>query len=274
MIMKLTGIIRKMATKLTEPVEYYLPIGENQVGLNQLLNHKITLRFQGEIICIDCGKQTKKSFAQGFCYPCFMSSPLTSECILKPELCLAHEGVARDMEWAEEHCLKNHYVYLSRTAGMKVGVTRSHQIPTRWIDQGAVEALQFAKTPNRYLAGAIEVALKEHISDRTAWQRMLKNDVDYSITLVDAAQKLELHLDSIYHDYILNDSELVEIEYPVIQYPEKVKSLSFDKQAEISGTLIGMKGQYLYLNENQVLNIRKHTGYVIELETDKIILSI
>ena len=61
------------------------------------------------------------------------------------------------------------------------------------------------------------------------------------------------------------DESVLEISYPVDVYPDKVKSFNFDKQAEIEGVLQGIKGQYLILDSG-VLNIRKFTGYNIDVE--------
>ena len=175
--MRYNGTLLKMETKLANPIEYELPIGDELVYMNHLIGKYIAFKWLKEIYCVVCGRKTNKSFAQGFCYPCFLNAPETSECIFRPELCQAQDGIARDMEWAENHCLQEHFVYLAISSGVKVGVTRSGQIPTRWIDQGAWQTIKLAKTPNRYTAGLIEVALKEHISDRTNWQRMLKNQL-------------------------------------------------------------------------------------------------
>jgi hypothetical protein len=41
--------------------------------------------------------------------------------------------------------------------------------------------------------------------------------------------------------------------------------MSFDKTPHISGKLTGIRGQYLYFDENMVINVRRHTGYEIEL---------
>ena len=144
-------------------VHYQLPINKELFNISDYINKQITINFSSEINCVRCGIKIKKTFAQGFCFPCFQNSPETSECILKPELCQAQNGIARDLEWAKQHCLKNHYVYLSLTSGIKVGVTRATQIPTRWIDQGAVKAIKFSKTPNRFTAGLIEVFLKQFV---------------------------------------------------------------------------------------------------------------
>ena len=264
--MRYNGTLLKMETKLVNPIEYELPIGDELIYMNPLIGKYIALKWLKEIYCVACGRKTNKSFAQGFCYPCFLNAPETSECIFRPELCRAQDGVARDMEWAENHCLQDHIVYLAISSGIKVGVTRSGQIPTRWIDQGAWQAIKLAKTPNRYTAGLIEVALKEHISDRTNWQRMLKNQLIEGVDLTIAKKDMIAHLPSDLQNYISEEDNITEINYPVNEYPEKVKSLSFDKLEEITGRLWGVKGQYLIFDDGTVLNMRKHTGYMVELE--------
>ena len=264
--MRYNGTLLKMETKLANPIEYELPIGDELVYMNHLIGKYIAFKWLKEIYCVVCGRKINKSFAQGFCYPCFLNAPETSECIFRPELCRAQDGVARDMEWAENHCLQDHIVYLAISSGVKVGVTRSGQIPTRWIDQGAWQAIKLGKTPNRYTAGLIEVALKEHISDRTNWQRMLKNQLIEGVDLTVTKKEMVAHLPSDLQNYISEDDDITEINYPVNEYPEKVKSLSFDKLEEITGRLWGIKGQYLIFDDGTVLNMRKHTGYMVGLE--------
>ena len=264
--MQYNGTLLKMETKLANPVEYELPIGDELIYMNHFIGKYIAFKWLKEIYCVVCGKKTNKSFSQGFCYPCFLNAPETSECIFRPELCQAQDGIARDMEWAENHCLQEHYVYLAISSGVKVGVTRSEQIPTRWIDQGAWQAIKLAKTPNRYTAGLIEVALKAHISDRTNWQRMLKNQLIEGVDLTATKKEMIAHLSSELQNYISEENDITEINYPVNEYPEKVKSLSFDKLEEITGRLWGVKGQYLIFDDGTVLNMRKHTGYMVALE--------
>jgi len=264
--MRYNGTLLKMETKLAKPVEYELPIGDELVYMNNLIGKYIVFKWDKEIYCVACGRKTSKSFAQGFCYPCFLSAPETSECILRPELCQAQDGIARDMDWAENHCLHDHFVYLAISSGVKVGVTRSAQIPTRWIDQGAWQAIRLAQTPNRYTAGLIEVVLKQHISDRTQWQRMLKNQLIEGVDLKEKKKEMIAHLAPELQNYESEDNEITEITYPVTEYPEKVKSLSFDKLEEITGRLWGIKGQYLIFDDGTVLNMRKHTGYLVDLE--------
>ena len=255
-----------MKTDLQDPIIYNLPIGDDLVLMNDLIGKYIVFDWKKEIYCISCGKKTNKSFAQGHCYPCFINSPETSECILRPELCEAHNGIARDIEWAKKHCLKDHYVYLAISSGVKVGVTRSTQIPTRWIDQGAWKAIKLAKTPNRYIAGLIEVKLKEYISDRTHWQKMLKNILIEGENLLEKKEEMIKYLSEDLTQYKSINDKIIEINYPVNEYPEKVKSVGFDKFNEISGRLWGIKGQYLMFDDGTVLNIRKHTGYLINFE--------
>jgi len=253
-----------MRVELASPVSYTLGFGDSLVDMNSLIGKSIKLSFDGEIYCISCGDKTKKSFSQGFCYKCFISAPEAAECIIRPELCRAHLGEGRDIEWEKAHHLQEHFVYLAVSSGLKVGVTRSTQIPTRWIDQGASSAILLAQVPNRYLAGCIEVALKEHVSDKTNWRRMLKNEIA-DADLEEEKSRMEDLLPRDLQEYIADSDEITNIDYPVTHYPLKIKSIGFDKEPEISGTLEGIKGQYLYLDFDRVLNIRKHTGYVLTL---------
>jgi hypothetical protein len=266
--MQMRGRILKMKTELNSPVQYHLPMDDQFLDMNQWIGKHIQFRFDGDIFCLDCGVKTKKSFNQGFCYPCFQNSPMAAECIIKPELCRAHLGEGRDVEWEREHHLKDHYVYLAVSSGVKVGITRDTQVPTRWIDQGASYAVPIAKTPNRYLCGMIEVSLKEYLSDRTAWQRMLKNEIAH-VDLIEKRNEIFDLIPSNLQEYIVPEEEILHIEYPVNEYPSKVKSLSFDKTPVIEGRLMGIKGQYLLFEGGQVLNMRKHQAYVLEFSADE-----
>ena len=257
-----SGNLRKMRTRLEDVVHYTLMLDDTPIDMNAMIGKTVKLSFDGQINCIACDRLTKKSFGQGFCYPCFRNAPEASECIIRPELCRAHEGEARDMAWAEKHCLSEQIVYLARSSAIKVGITRASQVPTRWIDQGATDAIIFARVPNRYTAGLVEVAMKEHLTDRTNWQRMLKNEV-IDADLVATKTSLSDALDADLRQFIDTDDTVCSIDYPVDRYPEKVKSVGFDKQAEIEGCLAGIKGQYLIFDDNRVLNIRKHNGYRI-----------
>jgi hypothetical protein len=260
------GILLKMQTEWDNRVKYTLTLGADELDMNALLGKSISFEFRDTIHCIRCGRVTKKSFAQGYCYPCFTTAPETSECVLRPELCRAHEGISRDMKWSEEHCLQEHYVYLALSSGLKVGVTRASQIPTRWIDQGAWKAIRLAKTPNRYIAGRIEVALKARISDRTNWRNMLTNRMDRDVNLLDEKQKAAGFLETDLSEYIVPDNRITEIVYPVLSYPEKVTSISFDKTKYIESVLTGIRGQYLIFEDGAVLNIRKHSGYLVAMD--------
>lgn len=265
--MQKEGNVHKMRSAVEKgEVSYFLPLGKEEVSMNDLIGKEIKLNYTGQINCIKCGRATKKSFAQGFCYPCFTTAPETEACVLKPELCQAHEGIARDMEYAEKHCLSDQFVYLSLTSGLKVGVTRHTQIPTRWIDQGAVRAIKLARTPNRYLAGKIEVELKAHLADKTNWRHMLTNQINWDIDLLEEKKRIAALLSAGLAQYLDGDDEIFEAKYPVSEYPQKVKSLNLDKTPEISGTLTGLKGQYIFLNGNEVMNIRKYGGYYLQMD--------
>lgn len=244
------------------PVKYTLKNDTSELCLNDYISQDISFQFLNEILCTSCGRKTSKSFFQGFCYPCFKNAPEAAECIVNPELCRAHLGEGRDVEWEVKNHNVPHTVYLSNTTGIKVGVTRNTQIPSRWIDQGATEALVLAETPNRYLAGCIEVALKAHIADKTAWQRMLKLEhVPYDLN--QRKQELIAHLPDDLKNYVVQDESTTKIRFPVTQYPEKVKSVSLDKEPYFCHTLVGIKGQYLIFDSGQVFNVRKHSGYSV-----------
>jgi len=264
--MMVEGQSRKMTTELGEPIQYTLRLGDEGVGLNPFVGRDIQLTFMGKITCIECGRVTKKSFAQGFCFPCMRNSPMNSECIIRPELCRGHLGEGRDMEWELKHHVREHIVYLAVSSEIKVGVTRGDQLPTRWIDQGASAARVIARTPHRCAAGEVEVALKEAFTDRTSWQKMLKNDVLEAPDWAAALDQVRATVPESHRQYLVDDEELLALDYPVTAYPEKVKSTGFDKAPIIAGTLMGIKGQYLLLDENRVLNIRKHNGYHLRFE--------
>lgn len=264
--MNLSGNISKMRSEYGKPVLYFLPIGDQEIAANELLGKNIRMSFNGQINCIACGKKTKTSFNQGFCYSCLQTSPEASETIMRPELSKAHLGIARDMDWAREHDLIEHVVYLALSSDLKVGVTRHHQVPTRWIDQGASSAIELCRTPNRHIAGITEVWLKKYFTDKTNWQAMLKNQVAEGVDLIEEKKNALQLLTSELQRYYSSDDNIWELKYPVLNYPEKISSVTFDKISEIEGTLSGIKGQYLIFDDGRVLNIRKHNGYWIEME--------
>lgn len=262
--MKASGNLRKMRTQLGEPVQYTLHLNGEDIPMNDFVGKPIELLFTGQINCINCGRQTKKAFGQGFCYPCFMNSPMNSECIIRPELCEAHMGQGRDPEWEERMHNKPHCVYLALTSGVKVGVTRMDQIPTRWIDQGAWKTILVAETPYRQLAGEIEVFLKEFVSDKTHWQKMLKNVRNEEADLLEEKERLLDELPEDLGQYYSENDEVIEINFPVLTYPEKVKSMNFDKEPKVEGVLNGIRGQYLLFEGGRVINLRKFSGYFID----------
>ncbi|PLX12548.1 MAG: DUF2797 domain-containing protein [Marinilabiliales bacterium] len=263
--MKIQGALRKMKSEINDPVNYFLHLSNEKMHMNELIDKNVSISFLNKIHCIRCGRETKKSFHQGYCYPCFRTAPETDDCILRPEMCRAHEGISRDMEWSKDHCLKDHIVYLAISSGLKVGVTRLAQVPTRWIDQGASYAIKIAQSPNRYTAGLIEVNLKKHFADKTNWRNMLTNKIDTETQLLEQKNKAKELVKKELAKYFIDDDEILEINYPVISFPEKVNSFNFDKEQKIEGKLVGIKGQYLIFEGGIVLNIRKHKGYQVEL---------
>lgn len=264
--MKMQGILNKMNTIFSSSVQYELQLGDIIFNMNKMIGKDIQLNYFGRIYCLNCHKKTKKSYAQGYCFPCSIKLAQCDMCILKPETCHYHLGTCREPSWGEEHCFKPHVIYLANSSGLKVGITRQTQIPTRWMDQGATSALAVLEVKDRLTSGLIEVIFKKHISDKTDWRKMLKGD-PVSIDLLDWKKKLlELVREEIKaFEYKVLEEKVWTFEYPVELYPEKVNSLSFEKSSTIQGKLLGIKGQYLILDKG-VINIRSHSGYDVSIE--------
>jgi len=270
----ISGCLRKMQVaqgKPDEPVDYHLRVGDELIALNALLGSAVTLQHTGLIRCVNCDQPTRKSFAQGYCYACFMRLAECDSCMMSPENCHFDQGTCRDPEWGQQHCMQSHYVYLANSSGLKVGLTRDHPA-TRWIDQGALQAMLIFRVDSRQLAGFVEAALRQFISDRTQWQRMLKGDValidlpqawaDLQPDVMPKIRELQAtHGDSAIT--MLDDTAVTALTFPVEVHPTKVRSLNFDKTPRVSGVLQGIKGQYLIFDTG-VINIRKFGGYEVE----------
>lgn len=255
------GVLRKMQTEKGNPIQYFLVFENDFININQLLDKEIQIDFI-KYQCLNCGRE-RPIYRQGFCRSCFYDSPAAGDWIMKPELSTAHlDKEDRDLEYEKKAQLQPHIVYLANSSNVKVGVTRKNQVPTRWIDQGAHEAIEIVEVPNRYLAGITEVALKAHVSDKTSWQKMLKNDIE-DVNLVEWRDKLKNHVPDEVIEYFIDSNSETHLEFPVLQYPEKVKSLNLDKTPSYSGILKGVKGQYLIFEDQTVFNVRANEGYYV-----------
>ena len=262
-MMRYEGVLKKMRTEIVDKVQYYLVFEDDFININQILNKKISLNFL-RFQCLNCGLE-KKIFRQGYCYDCFSSIPQAGDWIMKPELSKAHlDEEDRDLDFEKQAQLQPHIVYLANSSNVKVGVTRKTQIPTRWIDQGAHEAIEIVEVPNRYLAGVTEVALKDHVSDKTNWRKMLTNEV-LDLNLAEERDKLKDFIPEEAKEYYLGDRKELEIDFPVLEFPKKVKSLNLGKSPFYEGVLKGIKGQYLIFEDGTVFNVRAHEGFVVEL---------
>jgi hypothetical protein len=268
---KVHGSLQKLRSQAEAPVLYRLPVGPHEVPLNACLGQTIQIVWSGAIFCLACGRQTKKSFNQGYCYPCFKGLASCDLCIVKPELCHYAQGTCREPAWGLAHCMQPHYVYLANTASVKVGITRASQLPVRWLDQGAVQALPVFRVHSRYQAGLLEVALKKHVTDRTDWRRMLRGEPEFYNLRARRDELLKQCDDAISAvvpsanentPILLAEAETQTFTYPVLRYLARVTALDLDKTPHLEGTLLGIKGQYLLLDTG-VLNIRKFAGYEV-----------
>ena len=272
-----SGMLRKMRTTADEnnTVHYSLPIGDESVDINALIGKEVTVTYSGEINCVHCNRKTKKSFNQGYCYPCLISLAQCDSCIIKPEKCHYHEGTCREPQWGEEHCLSEHFVYLANTGTVKVGITRqvTEGVSTRWMDQGATQATVMLRVPDRLTSGLVETLCKDHIADKTNWRTMLKgkpDEVDLEQVKTELMGKIESELEALKQEKGLQavsevTTPIHDIHYPVEDYPVKIKSLNLDKTPSFTGVLQGIKGQYWMLDGDRVINIRKFAGYNVDL---------
>ncbi|MCJ8337018.1 MAG: DUF2797 domain-containing protein [Pseudomonadales bacterium] len=270
-----TGTMQKMRTELSDSIKYYLELDDQPLLMNELIGQEIYLENLGEIHCSHCGRLTKKSFSQGYCFPCFKKLPQCDLCMMSPDRCHFHLGTCRDEEWGKTVCFNEHIVYLANSSGVKVGITRATQVPTRWIDQGAVEALPIFRVKTRQQSGLVEKIFSEHISDKTNWRKMLKGE----ITAIDLPAMRDQLMETCKSELAqltaehglqsivpITGVQVQSLSYPVIEYPSKISSHNLDKTPKISGVLQGIKGQYLMLDTG-VINLRKYTSYAIEIGT-------
>jgi hypothetical protein len=248
----------------------------------------IRLTHSGNFFCTVCNKKVKK-LVGGFCYVCLNTKAQADICFMSPHKCHFHLGTCREPNWAEQTCFQPHVVYLAYTDKFKVGITRTTQVPTRWIDQGALSAKIIAEVPNRYIAGLIEKSFTAYLPDKTHWLKMLlnfstpPNSETWQETVDNVTKeflpevlKQIMQVNNFAKSYSLNQVESFfnfthapfYFEYPqkfVPQTAKTFKSVSFDKQPQIEGELLGIKGQYIYFTDG-VLNIRRHAGYEVELQ--------
>lgn len=260
--MKLIGFLQALEHEPAQPIHYWLRLDTERIPLNELLGHQIEISFMDEYHCIYCGRKTKKFYGKNnSCYPCYRDLPENDLCIVKPELCHYHQGTCRDASFGEHFCMQPHIVYLALSSDVKVGITRKANKMKRWIDQGATQAMAIMEVPSRKDAGEIEIFLAQYVKDKTNWRKMLKSetaDCDLLATRAELVDKLPER----YHHYLLPDPEIISFTYPALSSLEKITSLNLEKQATISGTLLGIKAQYLILDSG-VFQVRKHAGYKV-----------
>lgn len=266
------GTLSKLRASLNDKVQYQLPVGDKLIDLNPFIGKAITLTHTGNIFCCSCGKKTKKSYSQGHCFVCMKKLASCDMCIMKPETCHYDQGTCREPEWGERNCMVDHFVYLSNTSGLKVGITRHTQIPTRWIDQGATQGMPILKVATRYISGLIEVEIAKHVADKTNWRNLLKGDpepLSLQEEFVTILPLIEHKITEIRQRFgedsiqVIN-TELTSLNYPVEEHPIKIVSHNFDKNPQVTGKLQGIKGQYMIFDTG-VVNIRKFTSYEVEV---------
>lgn len=270
------GALSKMAVRLGETAQYAIRLDENEVPVNPLLGKRVRLEYLGAIHCSHCGRKTKKSFAQGYCYPCFTKLAQCDSCIMSPERCHFEAGTCREPSWGQQFCMTDHVVYLANSSGIKVGITRASQIPTRWLDQGASQALPIFRVATRQQSGFVEDLLRTRVADKTNWRALLKGDAtpldlpairgELLASCAEGIAELQQRFGLQAIQPVL-DAEVLTIRYPVEAYPTKVASHDLEKTPVVEGILKGIKGQYLILDTG-VINLRKYTAYQVAVHSE------
>ena len=272
----MTGVLVKMPVRRAHDgmVHYTIRLLQSdgefvENPINAHIGHKLQIVYTGKQVCVHCRQAVRKLFAEGLCYTCFQNAPEAAPCIIRPELCEAHLGKGRNIEWEQRYHYQPHVVYLAVSHALKVGVTRDTQIPTRWIDQGAAWAVVVAKTPYRQLAGRIEQKLKALYTDRTSWQRMLKGEKLEGANLAEEHKRITQYLTQVdvgLVQFLCFPKDIVHMNYPIQQIPQKPKSVNLLKNSVIQAVLRGIRGQYLLFEQDIVFNIRRHSGFHIEMQ--------
>ncbi|MDH1340736.1 DUF2797 domain-containing protein [Ectopseudomonas oleovorans] len=267
------GSLSKMKAHLDAPVQYAFRLGDEEVPVNPLVGKHLRLEYLGAIHCTHCGRKTKTSFSQGYCYPCMQKLAQCDVCIMSPERCHYDQGTCREPSWGEQFCMTDHIVYLANSSGVKVGITRASQVPTRWIDQGASQALPILRVATRQQSGFVEDLLRSQVADKTNWRALLKGDavpVDLLVIREQLFDSCGAGITELQQRFglqaiqPLSAAEMLEIRYPIEAYPAKITSFNLDKQPLAEGTLLGIKGQYLMFDTG-VINIRKYTAYQLAI---------
>lgn len=259
------GPLRKMRTVLNEPIDYYITFPSLFVRVNTLIGKSISLNHTG-FSCLSCGID-QPIFRQGFCKSCFFEIPSAGDWVMRPELSQAHLEIEdRNLAYEKKVQLQPHIVYLAVSSGLKVGVTRKTQVPTRWIDQGAHFTIPILEVPNRYLAGITEVALKEHYNDKTNWRQMLTKTPEPIDLIAERKRALSFLPDEVktYASSVLQ-GKILSLKFPLNSPPPSVTSVNLVKEKQFTGTLVGIKGQYLIFSDHKVINIRGHEGVCVAL---------
>jgi hypothetical protein len=268
------GALSKMAARLDAPVQYAFRLDDQELAVNPLIGQTLRLEYLGAIHCSHCGRKTKTSFSQGYCYPCMKKLAQCDICIMSPERCHYDAGTCREPSWGEQFCMTDHVVYLANSSGVKVGITRATQIPTRWMDQGASQALPILRVATRQQSGFVEDLLRTQVADKTNWRALLKGDaapVDLPAIRDQLFASCGAGLTELQQRFgiqaiqPLSDQQPVDIRYPIEAYPAKISSFNLDKNPIAEGTLLGIKGQYLMFDTG-VINIRKYTAYQLAIQ--------
>lgn len=265
--MQYVGMLRGFTHQYEKPVQYSLKLDKTELPCNEWIGQQLEIKFLDEIRCIHCNRKIKKTYNSGYCYPCFIDLAENDLCIVKPHECHFSQGTCRNEQFAHTYCMVPHYVYLSISSGVKVGLTRKGNQLKRWVDQGAIQAIPIAELPTRQMAGELEFELTQHVRDKTDWRKMLKDQTDL-VELLETRDELFPLVTQRFQPFLIHDAIISEFQHPKINSPDKIKTYDLSKTPIIKDRLIGIKGNY-FIFEHAVINMRKFSGYKVSITIEE-----
>lgn len=259
-----SGVVSQLGWTNHKPTLYFADDTE-AVGLASLIGRSVELSLSDERVCTRC--LTPSSYY--ICDSC-RGDPPNANCVWNPGIECTYQNCPFP-EFKRQSCSHDFVVYLAATDRVKVGIARESGRVARWKTQGASNAVVFATTPNRKIAGIIESCCSQVIPDRTAdgWYRPLETPIEaLHEAAVRCAPVVPHRLRSCIVGPLAVDAfveRIIELEYPRaadITDAELAERSSFDECC--ISRLLGIRGSMLVTGE-YTFNMRTARGHTLTI---------
>lgn len=280
------GIVNYLTWRGDEPWLYFVdsPAHFQGVPLAILLDEHVTIEVGEHERCGNCGEPSDITP----CHNCTEQPPFAT-CIQQPgSKCTFQECPFET--YKRQSCSNQFTVYLTATDRIKVGITGSSRLVTRWRKQAATHGLAIAKAKNRRAAGIIEdeignaAPLFDNILNGKfgkqtiqAWSDPLQEPIEDLVTAAVAAGSYIP--DRLQSGYLHNDHTREEItegieplhvptgkakEFPHNLFNSITKTTALEST---TGRFIGIRG-CLLTTTNGYVNINRLQGHRITIRTE------